>query len=90
MDIAAHVRRIAQDRTIRLVATARLREPVLLKLVAKADLSALEKIEGATSARLHAQQRGTDRLDARELVYGIPAAQFINAAFSYWLPRSLN
>ena len=32
MEIAAYVRRIAQDRTIRLVATARLRDPVLLEL----------------------------------------------------------
>lgn len=90
MDIAAHVRRIAQDRTIRLVAAARLREPVLLKLVGKADLNALEEIEGSTSGRLRVQESGADRLDSRELVYGIPHAQFINAAFSYWLPRSLN
>jgi RES domain-containing protein len=90
LDIAAYVRRIAQDRTIRLVATARLRGPVLLKLVGRDDLSALEEIEGATSGRLRAQEGGADRLDRRELVYGIPHAQFINAAFSYWLPRSLN
>lgn len=90
MDIAAYVRRIAQDRTIRLVATARLRDPVLLKLVDRDDLSALEEIESATSGRLRAQEGGADRLDRRELVYGIPHAQFINAAFSYWLPRSLN
>ena len=90
MDIAAHVRRIARDRTIRLVATARLRDPVLLKLIEKDDLAALEEIEGATSGRLWAQARGADRLDSRELVYGISHAHFINAAFSYWLPRSLN
>jgi hypothetical protein len=90
LDIATHVRRIAQDRTIRLVATARLRDPVLLKLVEKDDLAALEEIEGATSGRLRAQASGTDRLDNRELVYGIAHAHFINAAFAYWLPRSLN
>jgi hypothetical protein len=90
LDIATHVRRIAQDRTIRLVATARLREPVLLKLVEKDDLAALEEIDGATSGRLRAQASGADRLDSRELVYGIPHAHFINAAFAYWLPRSLN
>jgi hypothetical protein len=90
VDIAAHVKRIAQDRTIRLVATARLRDAVLLKLVGKADLSALEEIEGATSGRLRAQEAGAERLDRRELVYGIPHAQFINAAFSYWRPRDLN
>jgi RES domain-containing protein len=90
LDIAAYVRRIVQDRTVRLVATARLRDPILLKLVEKDDLSALEEIEGATSSRLRAQEGGAERLDRRELVYGIPHAHFINAAFSYWLPRSLN
>ena len=79
-----------QDRTIRLVATARLRDPVLLKLVGNDDLSALAEIEAATSGRLRAQEGGADRLDSRELVYGIPHAHFINAAFSYWLPRTLN
>jgi RES domain len=89
LDIAAYVKRIAQDRTIRLVATARLRDPVLLKLAENDDLSSLEEIEGATSG-LRAQESGADRLDSRELVYGVPHAHFINAAFSYWLPRSLN
>jgi RES domain-containing protein len=90
LDIAAYVRRIAQDRTVRLVATARLRDPVLLKLVESDDLRALEEIEGATSGRLRAQEGGAERLDSRELIYGLPHAHFINAAFSYWLPRSLN
>lgn len=90
MDLAANVKRIAQDRTIRLVATARLRDPVLLRLVEQEDLSALEEIEGATSGRLRAQEVGADRLDRRELVFGVPHAHVINAAFAYWLPRSLN
>jgi RES domain-containing protein len=90
LDIGVLVKRIAQDRAIRLVATARLRDPVLLKLVDVSDLSALEQIESATSGRLRAQAAGTDRLDRRELVYGIPHALITNAAFSYWLPRSLN
>jgi RES domain-containing protein len=90
LDIAAYVRRFAHDRTIRLVATARLRDPVLLKLVAQADLAALEEIEGATSGRLRAQNSGTERLDRRELVYGVAHAHFINAAFAYVMPRALN
>jgi hypothetical protein len=90
VQIAAHVRRVAYDRTIRLVATARLRDPVLLKLVAQADLAALEEIAGATSAPLRAQRAGAERLDRRELVYGVTNAQFINAAFAYFMPRSLN
>jgi hypothetical protein len=90
LDIAAHVKRIAQDRTIRLVATARLRDPVLRKLIDEADLAALEEIEGATSGRLRAQEVGADRLDRRELVHGLAHAHFINAAFSYFMPRTLN
>ena len=90
MDIAPLVTHITQDRTIRLVSTARLRDPVLLQLVANEELSALAEIEGATSARLRAEDVGADRLDKRELVFGIPHANFINAAFSYWLPRTLN
>ena len=90
LEIAPHVRRIVQERTIRLVASARLRDPVLLALVDDDDLADLEEIEAATSARLRAQESGADRLDSRELVFGIPHAHFINAAFSYWLPRTLN
>lgn len=90
VDIAAHVRRVAYDRTIRLVATARLRDPVLLKLVAQADLAALEEIASATSARLRVQRAGAERLDRRELVYGVTNAHVINAAFAYFMPRSLN
>ena len=90
MDIGALVAHIVRDRTVRLIATARLRDPVLLKLVGDKDLEALAEIEGATSGRLRAEHVGADRLDRRELVFGIPHANFINAAFSYWTPRALN
>lgn len=90
MDVASLVKHIAHDRTVRLVSTARLRDPVLLKLVAEDDLEALAEIEGATSGRLRAQEVGADGLDRRELAFGIPHAHFINASFSYWLPRALN
>jgi len=90
LDIASLVRRISQDRTIRLVASARLRDPVLLKLVGAEELDSLSEIEGATSARLRAQSAGADRLDMRELVHGVAHAEFINAAFAYWRPRALN
>ncbi|HEY7298626.1 MAG TPA: RES family NAD+ phosphorylase [Xanthobacteraceae bacterium] len=79
-----------QDRTCRLVATARLRDPVLLSLVESDELHALAEIESATSGRLRAQAHGADRLDRRELVHGIPHANIVNAAFSYWLPKSRN
>ena len=90
MELSSLVRHINQDRTIRLVATARLRDPILLKLVAAEELDALAEIEGATSARLRTQEIGAERLDRRELVFGIPHATLINAAFSYWLPRGRN
>jgi RES domain-containing protein len=90
LDAATYVRRITEDRTIRLVATARLRDPILLKLVGADDLGALEEIESATSGRLRAQQAGAERLDRRELVHGLAHAHFINAAFAYFMPRTLN
>jgi RES domain-containing protein len=84
------VARIALERTVRLVATARLRDPVLLKLVGQAFLDDLAEIEGATSGRLAVQQQGAENLQPRELVGGPPHAVFINAAFAYWRPRELN
>jgi hypothetical protein len=90
VDIAALVSHISEDRTVRLVSTARLRDPVLLKLVSSEELDALAEIEGVTSGRLRTQESGGDKLDRRELVFGISHANHINAAFSYWLPRVLN
>lgn len=81
------VSRHAIERTIRLVTTARLRESVLLDLVDQDDLAALAEIEGATSNRLIAQSRGTSDVQSYELVYGVPHASFINAAFAYAKPR---
>lgn len=63
---------------------------MLAKLVTSSHLDALAEIEDATSGRLRAQESGTDKLDRRELVFGLPHAHFINAAFSDALPRSLN
>lgn len=82
--------RIALERTVRLVATARLRDPVLLGLVGKQYQDDLAEIEGATSGRLAAHQHGTEVLQVEELVAGLPHAAFINAAFVYFRPRDLN
>ena len=90
MIVSSLVTHVTQDRTVRLVPTARKREPVLSKLVPDGELDALAEIEGATSGRLLAEERGTDKLDRRELVFGISHAKFINAAFSYYLPKALN
>jgi len=80
--------REAFPRTIRLVASARLRPPVLAALGDSEDeLAALAEIEGATSARLVAEERGLGALTADELVHGVPHAPFINASFAYAKPR---
>jgi hypothetical protein len=83
--------REAFPRTVRLVPTARLRPSVLLPLVdTEAELAALAEIEGATSARLIAQTRGTAGIAANEFVFGVPHAAFINASFAYAKPREPN
>src|SRR5512134_122893 len=82
--------RLALARTVRLVATARLRDPVLLGLVTADRLADLAAIEAVTSGRLTAERHGGPDLAARELVFGVPQATFINAAFAYWRPRELN
>jgi len=84
------ITRDALSRTIRLVTTARLRPPVLSALVDADELAALAEIEGATSNRLMAQNRGTADIQAYELVYGVPHAAFINASFAYAKPREAN
>ena len=87
MDGLALVRE-AFPRTVRLVASARLREAVLKPLADNDDeLALLAEIEGATSSRLIAEERGKAGLPAEELVHGVPHARFINASFAYSKPR---
>jgi hypothetical protein len=81
----------AFPRTVRLVTTARLRAAVLAPLVDGDDeLEQLAEIEGATSTRLIAEDRGIFGLAAHELVYDVPHAHFINASFAYAKPRQPN
>jgi len=82
--------RDAFPRTVRLVSTARLRAAVLLALVDQDDVATLAEIEGATSTRIRAQDRGLEHVHANEFVYGVPHSHFINAAFAYTRPRDLN
>ena len=42
----------------------------------------MAEIEGATSGRLIAEERGSGGLTADELVHGVPHAKFINASSS--------
>ncbi len=80
--------REAFPRTIRLVSSARLRPPVMEPLADdEAELALLAEIEGATSGRLIAEDRGLGSLTADELVHGVPHAKFINASFAYAKPR---
>jgi hypothetical protein len=82
--------RDAFARVARLVTTARLRKSVLQALVEKDELEALAEIEGATSQRLIAEARGTAGVASNELIYGVPHATFINAAFANSKPLELN
>ncbi|HAD18189.1 MAG TPA: RES domain-containing protein [Erythrobacter sp.] len=54
------------------------------------ELALLAEIEGATSSRLIAEERGFGGLTADELVHGVPHAKFINASFAYARPREPN
>jgi RES domain len=76
---------IAIERAVRLVSTARLRDPVLLALVDVTLLEDLAEIEGATSSRLTEQS-----LAAGLFPSGRPHANFVNAAFAYFRPRERN
>ncbi len=82
--------REAFPKTVRLASSARLRPPVLEALVTPDDVAALAEIEGATSARLVAEARGTEGVGREEFVYGVPYAAFINAAFAYSKPLEPN
>ena len=88
---------LAGPRAVRLVATARLRDPVLHLLLddprvvgrPAEELTALARdlaeLEGSTSSRLKAQfDRGS------LFPSGRPHAHFVNAAFAYWRPREPN
>lgn len=83
--------RTAFPRTVRLVTSARLREAVLAPLADTQDeFDLLAEIEGATSGRLIAEERGSAGVSVAELVHGVPHARFINASFAYARPRQPN
>ncbi len=82
--------RIAFERTIRLVTTARLRAAVLSALVDEDQIGQLAEIEGATSQRLLAENSSGGALVRDDLVHGVPFASFINASFAYYKPGQPN
>ena len=78
-------------RGVRLVSTARLRDPVLNALIdTEEERRAIEEIESFSSGRLTSERRGTTSIGAGEFVRGVPHAAFINAALAYFRPRELN
>lgn len=75
---------IAEPATVRLVATAYFKPPVLRALVdsdQEADL--LAEFEALTNRRLRAEARGVGDLDPRELLYAAWGKTYVNAAFAY-------
>lgn len=54
------------------------------------ELALLAEIEGATSSRRIAEERGVGGVSPDELVHGVPHAKFINASFAYAKPRASN
>lgn len=83
--------REAFPRTVRLVTSARLRDAIMSPLADnEEELGLLAEIEGATSGRLIAEERGSGGLSAAELVHGVSHAKFINASFAYAKPREPN
>lgn len=83
-------RPVGVARSVRLISTARLRDAVLGDLVGPEQLADLEEIEGATSGRLVAPRGQGIDFDPRELVAGMPGQSFVNAAFVYFRPHTLN
>jgi RES domain-containing protein len=89
--------RLAEPRIVRLVSTARLRDPVLHLLVRDPSLGDLPReeleaiatdlaeVEGATSGRLT-----LEAVSASLFPRGRPHANFVNAAFAYRRPREPN
>lgn len=88
---------LAEPRLVRLVATARLRDPVLHLLLRDPSLGVVDpdtlarrvaelaEIEGATSTRLT-----HEATQAAVFPRGRPHAAFVNAAFAYPRPREAN
>jgi RES domain-containing protein len=78
---------LAQQNTVRLIPTGRLKESVLLPLAANHEaLENLQGLESVTNGRLKAQEEGLQGLDLRELVFGRAGFTFITAAFTHTRP----
>lgn len=91
MSLGFPVRQEALPRTVRLVASARLRDAVLKALADDASEEALlAELEGFTSSRQAAGRGLLPGLPPGDLIGRVPHAAFVNAAFAYARPRGLN
>ena len=78
---------LTQRDTVRLISTARLREPVLRPLAADdAALASLAALERITDGAMRAEIAGTPGVDVRELVFGRPGDSIVNTAFTLTRP----
>jgi hypothetical protein len=76
--------RINQRNTVRLVATAWSEETVLGTLGLPDEvLSELAELDGATNERMGAEEGFSVGMPLQELVFGVPEATIINAAFTH-------
>jgi hypothetical protein len=79
---------LRQDDTRRLIPSRYAEEGVLSALADDDDeMDALYELEGATNSRLLAEASRMPGIGVHELVFGIPNANIVNAAFCYARPQ---
>ncbi len=84
----AHLERVDYARTHRLVPTQYSGKSVLEALrLPEHVLSHLSELGGATNERKIAEGGSNPELSPGELLYGVPEAHFVNAAFSHSGPH---
>lgn len=83
-----HVSHLLQDDTHRLIPSAYTAETVLNRLTTDSgELVVLSELEGATNERLLAEAGFLPGITVRELVFDVPYAHVVNAAFTYTNPH---
>jgi hypothetical protein len=85
--VLAHISRLLQDDTHRLIPSAYEEETVLSRLTTESDeLTALFELEGATNERLLGEAGFLPGITVRELVFGVSYSHIVNAAFTHAKP----
>jgi hypothetical protein len=80
----AHLGEFDQQGTHRLIPTAYATESVLESLSLPANvISDLTELDAATNERKVAERGGNASISPRELLYGVPEAHIVNAAFTH-------